>query len=452
MTIKVFPLPKQHRCKRSDSEPDRPQSAGARERTSLRLIAIMVVALLTRSGNASGAASGEDPGAPMLAFGGFGTLGVVHSDNDQADFTATEFKPNGAGYTHSWSVDVDSLIAGQVTANITTGLSAVLQVISEQNYDNTYTPHVEWANIKYQFTPDFSVRIGRTALPIFMLTDSREIGYTTPWVRPPVEVYRLVPVTSNDGVDASYRMAFGGSSNTLQVTAGQSDPKLPQFGAISAATARARDLVTFVDTFEKGPATLHFNYGRGRITLPEYGPLFDAFRQFGPPGVAIANRYDVANRVATFLGVGASYDPGSWFMMGEWGDIDTDSALGDSAGWYVSGGYRLGKVTPYVTYAKVKADSSAFDPGLNTAGLPASLAGLATSLNAGLNQILGSIAVQRTISIGGRYDFVKNADLKLQYGHTNLGAGSPGILINVQPGFTPGGTVNLFTATIDFVF
>jgi hypothetical protein len=452
MTSKVLSLPKQHHGKEGDSVRDRLQCAGARKRTSLRLIAILVVVLLTRSGNASGATSGEDPGASMLSFGGFGTLGVVHSDNAQADFTATEFKPNGAGYTHSWSVDVDSLIAAQVTANLTTGLSAVLQVISEQNYDNTYTPHVEWANIKYQFTPDFSVRIGRTALPIFMLTDSREIGYATPWVRPPIELYRLVPVTSNDGVDASYRIAVGGAINTLQATAGRSDPKFPPEGGFGAGTARVREVATFVDTFEKGYTTLHLNYGRARITLPEFDGLFDAFRQFGPPGIAIANRYDLYKRLATFVGVGASYDPGNWFVMSEWGEINTDSVLGDSAGWYVSGGYRVGKVTPYVTYAKVKADSSTSDPGLNTAELPASLAGLATGLNAGLNQILGSIAVQRTISIGGRYDFMRNADLKLQYGHTNLGAGSPGVLINVQPGFTPGGTVNLFTATIDFVF
>jgi hypothetical protein len=91
-------------------------------------------------------------------------------------------------------------------------------VISEQNYDNTYTPHVEWANVKYQFTPDLSVRCGRTALPIFMVTDSREIGYANPRVRPPDELYRIVPVRSIDGADASYRVSLGPATNTLQVT------------------------------------------------------------------------------------------------------------------------------------------------------------------------------------------------------------------------------------------
>src|SRR5882672_4713402 len=98
--------------------------------------------------------------APMFSFSGFGTLGVVHSSETQADFTSSILKPNGAGHSHSWSADVDSLIAAQVSANFTPRLSAVLQVISEQHYDGTYRPHVEWANIKYQFTPDFGVRVG----------------------------------------------------------------------------------------------------------------------------------------------------------------------------------------------------------------------------------------------------------------------------------------------------
>ncbi len=60
--------------------------------------------------------------------------------------------------------------------------------------------------------------------------------------------------------------------------------------------------------------------------------------------------------------------------------------------------------------------------------------------------------VQDTLSIGGRWDFMSNAALKLQYDHTRIGAGSSGVLINLQPGYQSGGTVNVFSAAIDFVF
>lgn len=157
-----------------------------------------------------------DPGASMFTFSGFGTFGLVHSSEDRADFTDnSRFQPNGAGYTHPWSSDVDSRIGAQVTASFTPQLSAVVQVIAEQNYDNTYKPHVEWANIKYRVTPNFSLRAGRTVLSSFLFSDTRKVGYTIAWVRPPVDLYGLVPITGSDGMDARYEFQAGDAVNTV---------------------------------------------------------------------------------------------------------------------------------------------------------------------------------------------------------------------------------------------
>jgi hypothetical protein len=309
---------------------------------------------------------------------------------------------------------------------------------------------MEWANIKYQFTPDLDVRIGRTALPIFMFTDTRNVSYTSPWVRLPVEVYQLVPVSTNDGVDASYRTQVGGMTNTVQFTAGGSDTRVPT--SDGRATLHARGLKAISDTFEKGFATVRLAYGRSRLTIAKFDPLFDAFRQFGPQGAAIADKYAVDDRAVTFFDLGAGYDPGDWFVMSELGHFSTDSLPGNVTGWYVSGGPRLGKFTPFATYAARKVDSNRSDPGLTVAALPPLLAGAATELNATLNQELESTAVQRTISVGVRWDFIKNLDCKLQVDHTRNGAGSAGELEDLQPGFKPGGTVNLISATLDFVF
>jgi hypothetical protein len=394
---------------------------------------------------------GNAPGdLPMLSFDGFGTLDVVHSSEKNAEFTGSGLIPTGPGFGHSWSAAVDSLIAGQVTANLTSKLSAVLQVVSEQNYDDTYTPHVEWANLKYQFTPDFDVRIGRTALPVFMLTDTRLINYANPWARLPVELYSLVPVTSNDGIDASYRMPMGAGANTVQFTAGGSDSRFPI--GDSSGTIHARGLRTLSDTFEMGFATVRVTYGRSHVTIAEFDPLFAGFRQFGPQGVAIADRYEVDSRVVNFVGVGASYDPGKWFVMSELGHFSSNSLPGEDTGWYVSGGPRLGRFTLFATYAARKVESNRSDPGLTVTDLPQSEAIAAAELNGALNQELGSIAVQRTISTGVRWDFVKDLDFKVEVDHTRNGAGSPGLLADLQPGFRPGGTVNLINVSLDCVF
>jgi hypothetical protein len=392
-------------------------------------------------------ATAEDPGTSMFLFSGFGTVGAVHSSEREADFTSSIFKPNGAGYTHQWSADVDSKIGAQVTANLTPQLSAVLQVISEQNYDNTYRPHVEWANINYQFSPDFSIRVGRTVLPSFLFSDTRKVGFAIPWVRPPVDLYSLVPVASCDGVDARYQFSVGGVVNSAVATYGKTSTDLPTGGK-----SEARRQWAITDTVEYGSATVYVSYHEARLTIPDLNEFFDVFRNFGPQGIALADKYDVRSKPLQFFGLGGNYDPGKWFVIGEWGTSNFHSALGKSTAWYVSGGYRLAKFTPFLTYGSVKADSSTSDPGLNVAALPPFLVGPATGLNAGLNAILGAIPVQNTISVGGRWDLMKNIDLKLQYDHTRMGPGSQGMLSNLQPGFRPGGTVSLVSVAMDFVW
>lgn len=396
-------------------------------------IALLATALYAANASAS------DFEAPMFSFSGFGTLGVVHSNEDQADFTSSILKPNGAGYSRAWSADVDSLIGGQVTANFTPKLSAVLQVIAEQNYDNSYQPHVEWANIKYQFTPDFSVRAGRTVLSSLLFSDTRKVAYTYPWVRPPQEVYRLAPITASDGVDAIYQLHIGDMTNILQAHYGKSDNHLPN----DAGDIKSRQSWSLAYTGEYHAVTVHINYGQSHTTLDGLKPIFDGFRQFGPEGIALADKYDIDNKTISVTTIGARYDPGQWFVMGEATQLVTHSVLGKSTGWYLSGGYRLGEFTPYLTYGEATADNLS-DPGL---AAPA-----AAGLNTALNSILSTKPVQNTLSIGGRWDFMSNTALKLQYDHTDIGVGSSGVLSNVQPGFQSGGTVNVFSATIDFVF
>lgn len=420
-------------------------------RIPYELKAIIPAAVIILAGSlwntAAAGATSADPGASMLSLSGFGTLGLVHSSEDNADFTANLLQPNGAGYTHSWSPDVDSRLGAQVIAHFTPQLSAMLQVISEQSYDNTYQPHVEWANIAYQPTPEFSVRVGRIVLPTFLLSDSRKVGFANPWVRPPEEVYGLSPVFDSDGADASYKLHLGDIVNTLVGTYGKT-----RFGVPPSGTLEARHLWVLADTIEYGQLTLHLAYQSSTYTYDALDALFDALRQFGPQGTALADKYDLDNKRAQLITAGAMYDPGNWFVTGEWGRRNLHSAFGEDTAWYLSGGYRLTKFTPYLTYTETKADSNTSDPGLTVSALPPYLAGPATAVNAGLNAVLAQAAVQNTISVGSRWDVMKNIDLKMQYDHIDLGKGSAGTLINLQPAFQRGGTVNLISIAIDFVW
>jgi len=399
-----------------------------------------------------GSSATDQQGASMFTFGAFGTLGVVHSDQRLADFTSSAVEGVGAGHTHAWSAAVDSLAAAQVGARITPQFSAVLQVLSEQNADASFSPHVEWAYLKYQATPDFSVRAGRTDLNVFLLADLRNIGFAFPFVRPPVELYNLVPVTHSDGIDFSHRLAMAGGSNSLDASIGYSHYDYPISNSQATGTAVATQEFTLVDTFERGPATLKLSYGEARLTVPAFDPLLDAFREFGSQGIDIANRYGINERMIRFYGISAAYEPGNWFLMAELGQINYDAVLGETTGWYVSSGYRFNKITPYAIYAQTRPNSSTWAAGLNLAALPPAQAAPAAGLNAELDAALATIASQRTSSLGARLDVTRNIDLKLQWDHTNLGANSQGWLTNLQPGFRPGSSFTLISATLDFVF
>lgn len=116
----------------------------------------------------------------------------------------------------------------------------------------------------------------------------------------PEEVYRLIPVTNFDGVAVSYQSRFDGFTNIVRASYGSKDARLPDGGEVES-----RHGMTLVDTLEWGATTLFASYNRSDLTIDSLNPLFDAFREFGPRGEAIAERYDVNDNSFEFIALGA---------------------------------------------------------------------------------------------------------------------------------------------------
>ncbi len=393
-------------------------------------------------------AQSNDSTNAIFSLSGFGTVGLAHSSEKRADFIANDLQLRGAGRNASWSAEVDTRIGVQLDARFNSQLSAVLQVTSEQRYDGSYKPELEWANVKYQITPDFSVRAGRIVLPTFLLSDSRKVGYASPWVRPPVEVYSLIPLTRSDGIDVNWRQRFGEVNNNVQVTYGRSSARIPEDEGVGGKVA-GKNGFGISDTLEYGPTTVRFSYLRTDGTITLYKQLFDGYRGFAmavpalaPQVAALINKYEPNNKPFSILTIGASYDPGKWFVMGEYGIVDTQSIYGKRSGWYVTSGYRIGKFTPYISYAAARLNSNSSDPGVSGA----------VPLNDALNEQLASAPVQQTASVGVRWDFAKNTALKIQYDQTKIDKGSPGSLDHPTSDFVPGGKFRVFSITADFLF
>lgn len=412
--------------------------------TRLLRLAAAVCAALACSGAAAqaGGAGGLD-----WTFGGFGTIAATHASTTKADFTSSIMKSSGAGWSKRWSPHVDSRLGAQLDVVSGTQWSAVIQAVSEQRSDGSYRPVLEWANIKYQVTPDLSLRAGRIALPMFLAADYRKIGYAYPWIRTPVEVYDAIPLSSSDGVDASYRWNHGVFKNVTQAFYGSTGKPL-----WDGATLKAHGINGLTHTTGYRDASVRVSVLKADVDIDLARHLFDAYRQFGAPGAALGQRFDVAHRRVTALSAGVNYDPGQWFAMGELGRITTSSYLGDTWTAYASAGYRFGAVTAYLVYAGVDPSSATADPGLALDGMAPAQAQAGAFLNGQLNELLASAAVQSTASAGLRWDVKPGLSLTLQYDRVRPGAGSRGTLIKLQPGFESGRPLHLASAALDFVF
>lgn len=326
--------------------------------------------------------------------------------------------------------------------------SAVVQVVTERNLLHDFSPTVEWANVKYQATPDLAIRVGRIALPIFLTGDYRKASYALPWVRPPVEMYGVMPVTSSDGIDASYRWTAGGLNNVTQFSYGHNDVRTSD-----DSSAQARRLTGLSNTTTAGALTVRASVLTTLATIGGADPLFDAFRAFGAPGAAIAARYGADDKRITVANIGVSYDPGDWFLMGELDNMNAHSFLGNKTAAYVSGGYRFGAFTPYAVYSLSHANVSIHPAGLALAGLPSRLVPAAATLNEVLDLLVAAGApIQHSVTAGVRWDFMRDRSLKLQYDRVLPQGGSSGTLIDLQPGFRSGHPDNVVSAMLDFVF
>lgn len=375
---------------------------------TLRRLSTLIFPLALAS--LSGAAVADDESPKIFSVSGFGTLGMTHSNENNGDYVNGTTQPTGTGYSKGWTPSVDSLLAAQVDARLNDNWSAVVQVISALNADGNYKPHLEWANIKYAFSPDLSVRVGRIALPTFLVSDTRLVGYANTWVRAPVETYSLYSITKSDGVDGSWSHSIGGFKHTVQAWYGRTKLDSVNNNGLITRDITLDNLRGIANTLEKGALTVRL------------GAQFSNLKFFSP---AVKRDYNLSNKT---YNLGAIYDPGTWFVQGEYSYTaralvaPIATATGSERAINALAGYRLDKFTPYVLFSRVGTPSAVW-----------------------------ASREQRTSAVGVRWDVYKNIDVKLQYENIQLGSKSNGFFANVKPGLA-GSNNKLATLAVDFIY
>lgn len=377
----------------------------------------------------AGAAHAQD--APRFKLSGFGTIGAVHSTEDAADFR-TDFQiDRGAGASERTSMNPDSRIALQLDARFTDDFTGVVQVVSEHGITESYSPEVALAHVRYRVSPSITARLGRITAPLYMLSEYQRVGYATPWVRPPYEVYSyLLPL---DGVEATYTINAGDAVIGLQGF----------YGRIDSERVYVDDFAGLAVQLDRGAHVARVSHIRGSsgYRTAQVDTLFDTYRNLPDAELAaLATRLDPRRGDAMFTGIGYSYDPGTWFLRTEAIQADyTPRVSARTTSGYLSAGLRRGALTPSLTFAHV-----------DTSGLQAP--GAADPFGA-LNAAVASNNTSRhSYTAALRWDVRDGIAAKLQASHVQNHAGSFGSLGNIQPGFEPGRSYNLISASVDFVF
>ena len=264
------------------------------------------------------------------------------------------------------------------------------------------------------------MRAGRLRVPLYMYSDYLEVNFAQPWLRPPEEVYAVVPVSSYEGIDFVYTIPFDEAEWQFQAYTGVgSDPdEETGFGT----DVEYDNVMGLASTFSYNSFSIRASYVMTTLNSGQ------AFVPSSNNTVPLMN-FDDSD--TSFLGLGISYDDGDLLVVAEWTrsqvdasgletDLDpSDGSFNYSGNWqdvdsaYISVAYRFGDVTPYVTYAVMETTddnerADATTQSVIDAG--GDLTDGAVQAN-GYNQAIFD-AQRSTYSAGLRYDINANMALK----------------------------------------
>ena len=403
----------------------------------MKLNPVLTAAFAGACGLASNAAHADALSwDPSFTFSGFGTIGYVQTNTDKADFVSPG---QASGASKDGSFNPDSKLGGQVNAKANNVFSATVQAVTRYNGQGNWKPSVEWAFVKAQATPELAVRAGRIGLPFYMVSDYLNVDYSNLWLRPPQDVYGQVNFSHFDGADAIYQTSLGSTTVTGQVFYGETNTK---------TTVRIHSHqqvgLNLTAEFDNG-ITLRLGRAQAKITVDSTAldGLVGILSQ--TPFASVGQELAVTNKSASFTGAGISYDHDNFVGSAEFTKRKTASYVSSTTGWSVTGGYRLGKFTPYAVVSKLKVDSSNVNDTI-PAGVPQLAA-----LRAGVEGLLASQNIaQKTNSLGLRWDAYKNIAVKAQFDRVKTNGG-PGLFVKLQPGFDSS-SINVYSVAVDFVF
>ncbi len=388
--------------------------------------------------------------AQAFTFSGFGTLALTHNSTDQAQFIRDVGQPKGPhGGTDG---GVDSRAGLQANLRLHDQWELVAQAVSSRRFDASFNPELTWAFLKYRASDAVDLRAGRLGFDVYLLADTRNVGYSYLWVRPPVEFFGGIPITSFDGADAVMRTSLGDGFVSFKVFGGQATGRIPSSDT-SVFDLKGMPLMgTHVD-FHQEIWGFRVVWAQTRFKR-EFSPAIDtllaslgdpALAAFSPKPASLADELAITDKWLRYLSLGIDAQQGAFTAQLSLSRSRSQSpALPNSYAGYLLASYRLGAWTPYLNVAAAKTHQEVRDTGLpNVPPFSTLNSGVAYYLNVNQND-------QQTLSAGLRWDFHRNLCLKAQVDDIRNKHRTSQLWWHADPQWN--GHATVATLALDFIF
>ena len=363
-------------------------------------------------------ATADETGNDKVQFSGFATLGAVYSDSDDHGYRKS-VGSNGGVYSGEIDFKQHTLLGLQVDWSISSNFDAVYQGVLRDLPEPSLDRYTTLAFLRYEVNANWSIRLGRTAPDLFLLTEYRDVDFSYIWATAPNEVYGIIPYRSIDGVDVTYsRRSLGGIFKTKLFT-GVSEADISTSSAI--IEVNIEDIIGASLSFDHFNWLVQAKHSQVYIVNEPQSNAFLAATIKTIPDFLWPNSADFAQSLLLkgqkidYSSLSGQYLWGNWLASAEMSQIKSASeVIPKITSAYTALSYQLNAHQFYGIYAFTESNKYIFDePGVNERALEEVIQATSDLLNFYASH-------QETISLGWRWDITSYMASSLQWNYTRL--------------------------------
>jgi hypothetical protein len=266
----------------------------------------------------------------------FGSVTAAKSSVEENNITFSDVN-NG--------VTVSPLTSAGLSIDAT--LNDKYQVLSQFILKNKNQVGLDLLQLRYYFSPDLLVRVGKQRLPLYLHSENIQIQALLPWLNLPREVYSRVPVYSFSGASVEKSL---GDKLTLHLYGG--DTKDTFETEDYTYVTSARNLIGGRLNFDHESFRAFVNTYQAHATLNLKSDIAVTFPG-QPSGTTIGYQQSYSMEKFTGMSTGFQYRPRKFFVMSEYSLHTSKNPLVERvSAAYVSLGKELGeKWTSVATFS-----------------------------------------------------------------------------------------------------